>query len=274
MAYFEDDKKIMAVTPSMKIHNPQTVLQHIQRMEFLVGILLRKVFSFLESIHVTPGPFTIYKKEFFKKYGYYRKAHQTEDIEIALRMQAKNFRIENCVDAFVYTHGPKKFVPLRKQRIRWYTGFLSNVMDYKELFSYRTRNPRTIRTTNVPNISRNGNNPLGLYAIFKILENSYRTINNYIAINFDIFNLKWFQFETFYISAKPVAILGFLGITLSITTNNNNKENINRKKSIIKSYIYFFLFYWILFGYWWALAVISKIRKKKITWSHKSDETN
>lgn len=273
MAYFEDDEEIMAVTPAMKIHNPQTILQHIQRMEFLIGILLRKVFSFLESIHVTPGPFTIYKKEFFEKYGYYRKAHQTEDIEIALRIQAKNFRIENSVDAFVYTHGPKKFTPLKKQRLRWYTGFLSNVMDYKELFN-KKHGTLGLFVLPMSLISVGMVITLGIYAVYKLLENTYRTINNYIAINFDIFNLKWFQFEFFYISAKLVAILGFLGITLSILLIIITKYLSTEKKSIIKSYMYFFLFYWILFGYWWAISVISKIRNKKITWSHKSDEKN
>ena len=270
MAYFEDDKKIMAVTPSMKIHNPQNILQHIQRMEFLIGILLRKVFSFLESIHVTPGPFTIYKKEFFDKYGYYRKAHQTEDIEIALRIQSKNFRIENCVDAYVYTHGPKKFIPLKKQRIRWYTGFIGNVLDYKELF-HRRHGTLGLFVLPMSFISVGMVITLGIYSLYKALESAYTTIHNYIAINFDIFNLNWFQFELFYISTKPVAILGFLGLLLGITMLIITKKLSSEQKNVIKSYIYFFLFYWILFGYWWLLSIISKIRRKKIKWSHKSE---
>jgi cellulose synthase/poly-beta-1,6-N-acetylglucosamine synthase-like glycosyltransferase len=273
MAYFEDDKNIMAVTPSMKIHNPQTILQHIQRTEFLIGILLRKVFSFLESIHVTPGPFTIYKKEFFKKHGYYRKAHQTEDIEIALRMQSKNFRIENCVNAYVYTHGPKKFTPLRKQRLRWYTGFLGNVIDYRELFR-REHGTLGLFVLPMSLISVGMVIILGIYAIYKFLETSYKTLNNYIAINFDILNLKWFSFETFYISTKPIAILGLLGLILSLILIITTKKISKEKQSVVKSYIYFVLFYWILFGYWWAISIISKIRKKKIEWSHKSNEKN
>jgi cellulose synthase/poly-beta-1,6-N-acetylglucosamine synthase-like glycosyltransferase len=270
MLYFEDDEQIMAVTPAMKIYNPQTVLQHIQRVEFLIGILLRKVFSFLESIHVTPGPFTIYKKEFFKKYGYYRKAHQTEDIEIALRIQAKNYRIENCVDAFVYTHGPKKFIPLKKQRIRWYIGFLSNVMDYKELFK-REHGTLGLFVLPMSLISVGMVITLGLYAIFRVFESTYKTINNYLAINFDIINLRWFNFELFYLSTRPLAILGLFGLILSITMLIITKKISKENKSIIKSYIYFILFYWILFGYWWAVAIINKIRKKKLTWSHKSE---
>ncbi len=270
MTYFEDDEKIMAVTPSMKIHNPKTILQHIQRTEFLIGILLRKVFSFLESIHVTPGPFTIYKKEFFEKHGYYRKAHQTEDIEIALRIQSKDFRIENCVDAFVYTHGPQKFMPLKKQRIRWYTGFLSNVIDYKELFN-RRHGTLGLFVLPMSFISVGLVITLGLYSIYKLIESTYKTIHNYIAINFDLLNMQWFQFEVFYISTKPVAILSILGILLSITLLLITKKLSTEQKSVIKSYAYFFLFYWILFGYWWALSVISKLRKKKVKWSHKSE---
>ena len=270
MLFFEDDEKIAAVTPSMKIHNPKNILQHIQRMEFLVGILLRKVFSFLESIHVTPGPFTIYRKSFFDKHGFYKKAHQTEDIEIALRIQSKGYRIENSVDAFVYTHGPKKFVPLKKQRIRWYTGFLNNVLDYKELFS---RKHGTLGLFILPMsfISVGVVVVVGLYTVLKLLQSLISSFFNYLAIRFDIFNMQWFAFDPFFISTKPVVLLGFIGILLAITLVVITKYMSEEKPGIVKSYIYFFLFYWVLFGYWWALSVVSKVRKKKITWSHKSE---
>jgi cellulose synthase/poly-beta-1,6-N-acetylglucosamine synthase-like glycosyltransferase len=268
--FFEDDENIMAVTPSMKIHNPKTILQHIQRIEFLVGILLRKVFAFLESIHVTPGPFTIYRKKFFDTYGVYKKAHQTEDIEIALRIQSKGYRIENCIDAFVYTHGPTKFIPLKKQRIRWYTGFLNNVIDYKELFGKKHGTlglfilPMSFISVGMVII-------LGIYTVLKLLQSAFKTFFNYLAIRFDILNLQWFTIDPFFISMKPVALLGFIGLLLGIVLIIVTKKLSLEKEGILKSYAFFFLFYWILFGYWWALSVISKVRKKKIQWVHKSE---
>jgi peptidoglycan-N-acetylglucosamine deacetylase len=264
------DKKVMAVTPSMKIHNPKTVLQHIQRVEFLIGIFLRKIFAFIDSVHVTPGPFTIYRVDYFKKHGQYKKAYQTEDIEIALRIQSKHYRIENCIDAFVYTHGPAKFIPLKKQRIRWYRGFLENVLDYKELFGKKHGNlglfilPMSFMSVGLVIV-------LATYNIGLMLKNSYTHFKNLMAINFDIMNLQWFRLELFFINSKPVALLGFFGLFITIGLVFVIKKLSSEQQSIIKSYVYFFLFYWILFAYWWSVAIYQKLINKKTSWGHKSE---
>ncbi|MFT4261684.1 MAG: glycosyltransferase [Candidatus Woesearchaeota archaeon] len=267
---FFSNKKVMAVTPSMKIHNPKTVLQHIQRIEFLIGIFLRKIFAFLDSIHVTPGPFTIYRTDFFKKYGFYKKAYQTEDIEIALRIQSKNYRIENCIDAYVYTHGPSKFVPLKKQRIRWYRGFLENVMDYKELFGKKHGNlglfvlPMSFVSVGLVIV-------LAIYNLGLVIKNSYTHFHNLMAVNFDIMNLQFFRFDLFFINAKPVALLGFLGLGLTVALIIITKKISSERQSILKSYVYFFFFYWILFAYWWSVSIYQKMINKKTSWGHKSE---
>ena len=59
----------------------------------------------------------------FDDLGPYRKAHNTEDMEIAFRMQVNNLRIRQCNDAYVYTVGPKNIPTLFKQRLRWIFGF-------------------------------------------------------------------------------------------------------------------------------------------------------
>jgi poly-beta-1,6-N-acetyl-D-glucosamine synthase len=133
VGYFRDSD-VMAVTPSLVVHRPESALQKVQYIEYMIGIFLRKVFAYLDSIHVTPGPFTIYRKSFFDRHGGYDENNLTEDIEVALRMQKKGYRIENSVNATVYTVSPSKFTPLLRQRLRWYIGFTENVARYRELF--------------------------------------------------------------------------------------------------------------------------------------------
>ncbi|MBW2997811.1 glycosyltransferase family 2 protein, partial [Candidatus Woesearchaeota archaeon] len=60
LGYFSK-KSVMAVTPSLKCTEPTTIWQKIQVVEFLLGVYLRKVFAYLGSIHVTPGPFTVFR---------------------------------------------------------------------------------------------------------------------------------------------------------------------------------------------------------------------
>lgn len=130
---YQSDPTVMAVAPSIIIYKPKTLFQKIQRVEYNMGIYIKKMLSFLGAIHVTPGPFSIFKREVFEKLGGFRKAHNTEDMEIAYRMQENHMKIEHCHTAHVYTVAPDTFKKLYKQRLRWIYGFIQNTLDYKHL---------------------------------------------------------------------------------------------------------------------------------------------
>jgi cellulose synthase/poly-beta-1,6-N-acetylglucosamine synthase-like glycosyltransferase len=129
-----DNKEIMAVTPSIVLHEPKGILQMVQKAEYMFGIFLRKMFYHLNAIYITPGPFSIFRREVFRKIGEYKYAHSTEDMEMAMRMQKNGMKIANVSNAFVYTVGPTNLKTLYKQRLRWVYGFLKNSIDYKHMF--------------------------------------------------------------------------------------------------------------------------------------------
>src|SRR3990167_5061031 len=131
---FFEDEAIMAVPPSIRVHEPQNILQHIQRVEYSWSIFLRRILSSLEAIYVTPGPFSIFRTRVFRELGGYRVAHNTEDLEIALRMQKNRYKIVNSHGAHVYTKTPSTFPALYKQRVRWVYSFINNAFDYREMF--------------------------------------------------------------------------------------------------------------------------------------------
>lgn len=133
-AYFEHHPQAMAVTPCIHIKSPKTIIQRIQAIEYLLGVFLRKAFGQLDAIQVTPGPFSIFRKEVYEKIGNYRKAHNTEDYEITLRMHKHHLKIMNSHKALVYTIGPATFRGYFYQRLRWARGFLENSLDYREIF--------------------------------------------------------------------------------------------------------------------------------------------
>jgi biofilm PGA synthesis N-glycosyltransferase PgaC len=134
VSYFEHHPEAKAVTPCIHIRNPRTFIQRLQAVEYLMGVFLRKAFGQLDAIQVTPGPFSIFKKEVFDTIGGYRKAHNTEDYEITLRMHKNKLKVMNSHKALVYTVGPSTLKGYFYQRLRWARGFLENSLDYKELF--------------------------------------------------------------------------------------------------------------------------------------------
>lgn len=127
--------EIMCVVPSMVIDKPTTFWQHMQKPEYELGIYLRKMFSALNSLYVTPGPFSVFRRSVFDTIGYYIEAHHTEDLEIALRMQVNGMRIVHAPQSLVYTHGPRTWPALLKQRIRWTYGWFKNILsvDYRHM---------------------------------------------------------------------------------------------------------------------------------------------
>lgn len=131
---FETDEKIMAVTPSVKIHHPKNVIELIQSVEYVWAIFLRKIQSYIGAIYVTPGPFSIFKREVFSKIGPYREAYKTEDMELAMRMQANKMKIGNSHNAVIMTSAPETLKKLYKQRLRWTHGFIKNSIDYRFMF--------------------------------------------------------------------------------------------------------------------------------------------
>ena len=134
--YFRN-KEVMAVTPAIRVHNPNTVIGYIQRAEYQLSIFIRRTFAFLDGLIVTPGPFSIFRRIVFVKLGGYRKAYNTEDLEIALRMQNNHYKIENAHKAFVYTVAPETIRTLFRQRLRWTYGFIKNTVDYKHFYFSR-----------------------------------------------------------------------------------------------------------------------------------------
>jgi cellulose synthase/poly-beta-1,6-N-acetylglucosamine synthase-like glycosyltransferase len=132
VGYFED-KKIGAVTSSMKVFNPQTIIEKIQWVEYIFAIYLRKLSSLIDCLYVVPGPGSMYRTETIRKIGGFDENNLTEDMEIAFRLLDKGYKIKNSLNAFVDTIAPKTFIDLLKQRIRWYAGFYDNVKKYKHM---------------------------------------------------------------------------------------------------------------------------------------------
>ena len=69
--------------------------------------------GFVNAIHVTPGPFSIFRKEVFEKIGPYRHAHTTEDQEIALQNAAKpyeNRACARCICLYKYSSDYKSII--------------------------------------------------------------------------------------------------------------------------------------------------------------------
>ncbi len=137
VAAMETSPQAGAATPAMVVRSPHTLLQHLQSAEYLVSVALRRAYALLDAQYVTPGPFSLFRRAALDAVGPYRSAHNTEDLEMALRLQRNGWLILNVPEARVHTTVPASLRPLLRQRVRWSYGFLRNVVDYRDLLSSR-----------------------------------------------------------------------------------------------------------------------------------------
>lgn len=134
-----DDPAVAATTPAMSVYKPKNIIESMQNAEFILGIALRHILAAVNGLYVTPGPFSLYRRDVVLTLGGFRFGNQAEDMEMALRIQRAGLAIDNAPRARVYTKVMKTVPSLVKQRTRWTSGFLRNVLgEYRELVG----NPR------------------------------------------------------------------------------------------------------------------------------------
>lgn len=264
MAYFENPKN-MAVISSVKIYNPRSILQKIQRIEFILGVFLRKIFDLLSAVTVTPGPFSIFRKKVFTELGPYRKGHNTEDLEIALRMQASQYTIVNAPDACVYTISPSSFLKLLKQRKRWYHGLIRNLWDYRKLILNKKYGDLAYFVIPATILSVFFSIAVNLYAILWISQKAFQKISILRVTGFSFREVS-LDINWFFINTNAFMLLSILLLGIGIMIIFLGKKMSVEKNGIWSGIILFLIFYSALYFIWWTAAIMEVIFNKKNRW--------
>lgn len=267
VAYFSDPK-IMAVTPAIKIYQPDNILRKIQKVEYDWGIFLRKMLSLLDALYVTPGPFSFFRKEVFEKLGPYKMAHNTEDMEMAMRLQENNYKIKNCHTAFVYTIGPDRFSKLFIQRIRWTYGFFKNAIDYKHLFFNRTQGNLGFFILPAMIISALSTLFMTSFFLFTIGSKSTNMFMNWKSVNFDFlpFNKLNFNPEWFYLNTDVVTFVTIFSFIMMLAFILIGRKISEGKIKIKTDLLYFLFIYPFIVPTWLVKSVYNVLVSKKASW--------
>jgi len=260
--YF-DDKEIMAVTPSVKLFEPRGILPLLQKAEYIFGIFLRKVFAHLDAIYITPGPFSIFRRSVFDQIGVYKHAHNTEDMEIGMRMQRNNMRIGNAPDAFVYTVGPTTLYKLYKQRLRWVYGFLKNAIDYRDMFFKPQYGHLGMVILPAAGFSIVSTLYFFVNSVVSFFESAWNQIKQISTVGL---SFPSFSFDSFYINTNIImfiSLAGLAGLFFMIITSRRMGEE---KTKIGLDSILFILLYTLISPFWMMRAIYNVIFARKTSW--------
>ena len=255
MARFSDPA-IAAVTCRLKFSNNQNFIGRMQDVEYTFTGFYRMIMGRLSSLPVTPA-FTIFRREFFLKHGYFDSNNITEDFEMGLRIQSKHYNIGFVSDSYALTEGPSTLKSFIRQRLRWGYGTIKNCINYKRLFFNKKYGDLGVFIMPVWFIGM-------LLVSFMFLLGVYSAI--YQIVHFiNLFLVGWrpefsFDSQQFIFLLTDLRIMLFilsilLGLTIYFIVRSELKSDIK-----LKDYILFLAIYlWVLaftsvisFGYFLA----------------------
>src|SRR3989344_3150426 len=265
MSYFEKDPDVMAVAPSVTVCEPENIDQSAQRAEYRVGVYTKKMLGFLGAINVTPGPLTIFRKKVFDDLGPYRHGHNTEDMEIAYRMQKNKYRIEHCNDAYVYTNTPTTIKKLYRQRLRWIYGFINNTIDYRSVLFKKQYGNFSLFTL-----------PMGVISIVSVAYLFVRIVYNigdFIYAKINVFNTVGWHFssanfypDTFFINSQSFIFLVVFIYLLVVFAMIFGRRMTEGKWGLSLYMLYFFPVFSLIAPFWLMKAVYNTVLQRKPAW--------
>jgi len=266
------NKNVGAVISRVRVDQPKSMLERIQRFEYIMSSMTRKIMCNFGTLAITPGVLSLYNTKVLRKLdGFTRdETNITEDLEIALRLKFNGYDIKMEHESVTYTHVPKTFDALWRQRIRWARGYIHNHWDYRSMFFARKH---------------------GIFGMFQMPVNVFAVILlvlNIGIISYDLLN-KFFDFvirsttipnyfinrimsiPTFkeFILARnvqiylPIIVAFVVGVYLIVFAHRMFKERLSNQVAPLITYTltmpYFSTMNWIS-------SIYHEVRKTKRRW--------
>ncbi|MEM4267468.1 MAG: glycosyltransferase family 2 protein [Candidatus Woesearchaeota archaeon] len=262
-------KRVAAVTTAIQVHEPKNFYEKIQRIEYMLGVVTRKLMATINTLAMTPGVLSVYRKDVLMKIGGFDENSKTEDFEIAMRLKYHGYKIELETNAHTYTTVPKTFLGLWRQRLRWFRGFIYYNLKYRKMLMNKR------------------------YGAFGFFQMPFNIIGIFLLIAMILIMSYGFVKDTYYFIMRSILIDGYFKNTiLSVTTPKEFLLEQNMKltipiifASIIGLYIlyvahkitrqkiknpaiiwaYFFIFPFISFLHW-VVAIAQEVLRVNKKW--------
>ncbi|MFA7309324.1 MAG: glycosyltransferase family 2 protein [Candidatus Paceibacterota bacterium] len=257
-----DNELVCAVTPCILVKEPETMLQHMQNVEYRLSIFNRFILAVIGSVFITPGPFSFFRTRVVRELGGWRHAHSTEDMEMALRMQGAGHLIANAPRAIVHTSTPRTLRALFHQRVRWTYGWLRNAVDYRHMIGNGRYGNLGIIVLPSALISI----AAGIYFFLRI------AVNALISLKDEIIRIEYsglyphMSFDIFFFNTSTMMFLVFVsvGLIFALICAGSFIGTGSRRPPL--STPLFLLFYSFLVPLWLGTAVVRAVFKTGVSW--------
>jgi cellulose synthase/poly-beta-1,6-N-acetylglucosamine synthase-like glycosyltransferase len=256
------DKNTMAVTARMKPLNNNNIIEKLQDVEYTFAGFYRTIMGHINSLSVAPA-FTIFRREFFLKHGYFDVDNLTEDLEMGMRIQSKHYNIGYVASSYAITDVPETFRKLMKQRLRWAYGTLFNYNKYKDLFFNPNYGDLGIFILPAGFLSIMIMSLVFLAAFYTLFDWAWKKIN--------LLFLGWqpsmhidFNQILIYLT-EPRIVLFVLAILVGLLIFFLIRMELNEKIKLRYYFLYLTVYLWML-GFFYIISFFNFILKRKVKW--------
>lgn len=258
-----ENESIAAVTPGIHVREPKNILQHMQHVEYRLSIFNRFILAALGSVFITPGPFSFFRARVIRELGAWRYAHSTEDMEMALRMQAAGHQIANAPQAIVHTSTPSTLAALFRQRVRWTYGWLRNAVDYRHMIGNKKYGNLGLIVLPSALFSIGA----GIFFFVRILaEGASALRGEFVRLYFSGIYVPDGAFDLFYVNTSAMIFLVFVSVSLILILISAGSLIGTGSSRPPAATPLFLLFYSFLVPLWLSAAVVRAIFKTGVRW--------
>ncbi len=263
-------ENVAAVLPIIRIQHKSSIMRKIQHCEYLINFFYKRLMSHINCVHVTPGPFSVYRKDVILKLRGFDENNLVEDLEMAIKIQKANFEIVQILDTSIFTKAPANFIQFYKQRNRWYKGSIINIYNYRKMVFNKSYGDFGILQLPMVFVAASVSIILFFILVFwKLLKPVINKLYDWSHIEFDIMPLitKGIKNYTFlnlnYVPLFYGLTILVLAIVFLVLAHHHSGEKLRHNK---KSIFFYILVYPIMIGVIWTGVIFDLMRGKIQKW--------
>ena len=141
VARYFDDKRVVAIAANVKIRAMHTLLNLVQRFEYVVSHQMKRALTVYNIEYIIGGVGSSFRRTALRKVGYFDTDTLTEDIDLTmkfLQLGNKAHRVIYASDVVTYTESVLDIRGLIRQRFRWKYGRFQTFVKNASLFFDRS----------------------------------------------------------------------------------------------------------------------------------------
>jgi len=263
-------ENVASVLPMIRVQHKSTIMRKIQHCEYLINFFYKRIMSHLNCVHVTPGPFSIYRRKIITDLGGFDESSLVEDLEMAVKIQKANYEIVQILETSILTKAPGNFLQFYRQRNRWYKGSLLTVFNYRKMIFNKSYGDFGVLQLPMVFVSAFISITLFLVLVlWKLLKPLMNKIYDLSYIKFDVAPLVTKTIKNYTLLNLNFVPM-FYGITIFILAivflvlaHHYSGEDLKTNKNSILFYIFVYPF---LIGIVWTGVIFDLIRGKIQKW--------